>query len=182
MSPTNYLQRKTRLREGEGSWGLLPRKNVSGSDPGSTPRSSALPRVSGGSSLGLALVSVGTTVPPVPRSPGAGCSIQPCELGASLLLGLMRGALESARGLELPPGEVRQQPRGHWFVSRCFVFLRKKEKKKKKKERNDVCWSWGGSGARLLNFTPKYVAEYVQLLITTTGFVKKGEKRQKKIK
>lgn len=43
-------------------------------------------------------------------------------------------------------------------------------------------WSWGGSGARLLNFTPKYVAENVQLLIITTGFVKKGEKRQKKKK
>lgn len=67
------------------------------------PRGSALPQVSGGSSLGLASVWGGMTALPVPGTPGAGHSIQPHALGASLLLGLRRGALERAGVVELPP-------------------------------------------------------------------------------
>lgn len=38
----------------------------------------------------------------------------------------------------------------------------------------------GGLPSRLLNFTPKYVAESVQLLITAPGFCTKREKKEEK--
>lgn len=46
--------------------------------------------------------------------------------------------------------------------------------------RNCMLRSWRSSRSQALDFTPKYVAESVQLLITTTGFCKKGPKREKK--
>lgn len=113
------------------------------------PRGSAVPCVFWGSCLvpvaGRGLCGGSSAHPPAP--PALGAASDPAALGASPPFCIDGGCVGKGwGGFELPPRQtppmVRPPPacvlRGHWFASRCFVFLQEKEKK----SRNCMYRSW----------------------------------------
>lgn len=120
--------------------------------------------ICGGSSAPFCTLTLGTAFPaPWP-------SEHP-SLHGWAVLGRAGG---SALSLGSPPARVPLAPRA------AAGLLRFPPRMAGLRCRNCMLRSWWSSRSQALDFTPKYVAESVQLLITTTGFCKKGPKSEKK--
>lgn len=81
-------------------------------------------------------------------------------------------------GCKSPPLITPQANVPKWLCLQAGAF--KTTIKKKLTGRSSV--SGGFPKSYCLNFTPKYVAEYVQLLIPTTVFIKKEKKAKRENK